>query len=218
MGVLIDDLTTQGTLEPYRMFTSRAEYRLQLREDNADLRLTEKGRELGLVDDARWSLFDAKRNAIAVEKDRLENIWLTPENEAGQQAAATLDEPISKETRAIDLLKRPGMTYARLAAVEAIGPGLEQEEWASQLEIQVRYSGYLDRQGQEIERRRANENLAIATDLDYAQIKGLSSEVREKLATVRPATVGQASRIPGVTPAAISLLLIHLKKLRSRAA
>lgn len=218
MGVLIDDLTTQGTLEPYRMFTSRAEYRLQLREDNADLRLTEKGRELGLVDDSRWAQFEAKREAIAVERARLEGIWLAPENDIGKSAAATLDEPISKETRALDLLKRPGMTYARLAAVEGIGAGLGDESWAAQLEIQVRYSGYLDRQGQEIERRRANENLAISAELDYAQIKGLSSEVREKLSSVRPATVGQASRIPGVTPAAISLLLIHLKKLRSRAA
>lgn len=218
MGVLIDDLTTQGTLEPYRMFTSRAEYRLQLREDNADLRLTEKGRELGLVDDSRWAQFEAKREAIAAERARLEGIWLAPENDIGKSAAATLDEPISKETRALDLLKRPGMTYARLAAVEGIGAGLGDENWAAQLEIQVRYSGYLDRQGQEIERRRANENLAISAELDYAQIKGLSSEVREKLSSVRPATVGQASRIPGVTPAAISLLLIHLKKLRSRAA
>jgi tRNA uridine 5-carboxymethylaminomethyl modification enzyme len=218
MGVLIDDLTTQGTLEPYRMFTSRAEYRLQLREDNADLRLTAQGRELGLVDDARWMIFNRKREAIEKERTRLSELWLTPENSAGKRAAAALGEPISKETRAIDLLKRPGMTYRRLAAVEDIGCGLSDDSWADQLQIQVRYSGYLDRQSQEIERRRKNETLEISTGLDYSAIKGLSAEVTEKLARVRPATVGQASRIPGVTPAAISLLLVHLKKRGSRAA
>ena len=218
VGVLIDDLTTQGTLEPYRMFTSRAEYRLQLREDNADLRLTPKGRELGLVDDHRWELFNRKREAIEAEHRRLSDIWLTPHNQAGRRATSMLGEPISKETRAIDLLKRPGMTYRRLAGVEGIGAELLEDEWAGQLEIQIRYSGYLDRQSQEIERRRSNEDLEIPSHTDYAKIKGLSAEVREKLSRVRPATVGQASRIPGVTPAAISLLLVHLKKHRSKAA
>jgi len=218
MGVMIDDLTTQGTLEPYRMFTSRAEYRLQLREDNADLRLTEKGRELGLVNDVRWNLFKQKRDAIDAERERLSGLWLTPENAAGREAVSILGEPVSKETRAIDLLKRPGLTYARLAEVEQIGARLENDSWADQLEIQIRYSGYLDRQNQEIEKRRNNENLQIAPDIDYSEIRGLSAEATEKLTKVRPATLGQASRIPGVTPAAISLLLVHLKKHRSRAA
>jgi tRNA uridine 5-carboxymethylaminomethyl modification enzyme len=158
------------------------------------------------------------RVAIHAAPARLSGIWLSPENPSGRQAAEALGEPISKETRAIDLLKRPGMNYRRLSEVPAIGVVLEQESWASQLEIEVRYSGYLDRQNQEIERRRGHEELAISSQLNYSAIKGLSSEVKEKLANVRPATVGQASRIPGVTPAAISLLLVHLKKLRSRAA
>lgn len=218
MGVLIDDLTTQGTLEPYRMFTSRAEYRLQLREDNADIRLTGTGRDLGLVGDDRWSVFDQKREAIEAETERLSNIWLAPGNSAGQAAEKLLGEPISKETRAIDLLKRPGMTYRRLAELESIGSQLEDSTWASQLEIHVRYSGYLDRQNMEIERRRNNESLEIPESTNYDDIRGLSSEVREKLARVCPATVGQASRIPGMTPSAISLLLVHLKKVRSKAA
>ncbi|MDX1555141.1 MAG: tRNA uridine-5-carboxymethylaminomethyl(34) synthesis enzyme MnmG, partial [Xanthomonadales bacterium] len=217
IGVLIDDLTTQGTIEPYRMFTSRAEYRLQLREDNADRRLTPTGRELGLVDDHRWDLFNRKREAIEAERKRLAGIWLTPDNAAGQEAAHVLSEPISKETRAIDLLKRPGMNYRRLAELQGVGTQLS-EDWAGQLETEIRYEGYLDRQRQEIERRKANEALELSADVDYSAIKGLSAEVSEKLAKVRPATVGQASRIPGVTPAAISLLLVYLKKHRSRAA
>ncbi len=217
MGVLIDDLTTQGTLEPYRMFTSRAEYRLQLREDNADQRLTAKGRELGLVDDRRWRQFSSKCAAIETERARLATIWLSPDNAAGREAERILGEPISKETRAIDLLKRPGMDYRRLSELDAIGARLE-DEWAAQLETEVRYSGYLDRQRQEIERRQSNEALGIDPQIDYSAIRGLSAEVSEKLARVRPTTVGQASRIPGVTPAAISLLLVYLKKHRSRAA
>lgn len=218
MGVLIDDLTTQGTLEPYRMFTSRAEYRLQLREDNADQRLTEVGRGLGLVDDQHWTTFNRKRDAIDAERERLSNMWLAPGNPAGQAAEKLLGEPISKETRAIDLLKRPGMTYRRLAAVESVGSKLEDDTWAGQLEIQVRYSGYLERQRMEIERRRSNENLEIPSEIDYGEIRGLSAEVREKLSNVRPATVGQASRIPGMTPAAVSLLMVHLKRIRSQQA
>jgi len=218
MGVLIDDLTTQGTLEPYRMFTSRAEYRLQLREDNADLRLTGKGRELGLVEKGRWNIFNSKRKAIEAERERLSGIWLAPGNSAGQQAQDLLGEPISKETRAIDLLKRPGMTYARLAEVEVIGSRLDEDSWANQLEIQIRYSGYLQRQTMEIERRRNNENLEIPEDTDFGEIRGLSAEVQEKLTKIRPATVGQASRIPGMTPAAVSLLMVHLKKTRSQEA
>ncbi|HKJ17368.1 MAG TPA: tRNA uridine-5-carboxymethylaminomethyl(34) synthesis enzyme MnmG [Xanthomonadales bacterium] len=218
MGVLIDDLTTQGTLEPYRMFTSRAEYRLQLREDNADLRLTGKGRELGLVENGRWNIFNSKRKAIEAERERLSGIWLAPGNSAGQQAQDLLGEPISKETRAIDLLKRPGMTYARLAEVEVIGSRLDEDSWANQLEIQIRYSGYLQRQTMEIERRRNNENLEIPEDTDFGEIRGLSAEVQEKLTKIRPATVGQASRIPGMTPAAVSLLMVHLKKTRSQEA
>ncbi len=218
MGVLIDDLTTQGTLEPYRMFTSRAEYRLQLREDNADLRLTETGRRLGLVDDDRWTGFNRKRDAIASENERLSGIWLTPGNAAGQQAEKLLGEPISKEIRAIDLLKRPGMTYQRVAQVDGIGSRLEDESWASQLEIQIRYSGYLQRQNMEIERRRNNESRRIPEGLDFTEIRGLSAEVQEKLSKIRPATVGQASRIPGMTPAAVSLLLVHLRKTGSQQA
>jgi tRNA uridine 5-carboxymethylaminomethyl modification enzyme len=218
LGVMIDDLVTQGTAEPYRMFTSRAEYRLQLREDNADLRLTEKGRELGLVDDARWRAFSAKRERIEQEGRRLQDIWVSP----GGALAASLQSvhgiAISKECRALDLLKRPELDYAALMAVEGLGPGAGDDRVAEQIEIQARYAGYLGRQLEDIERRQRNESTAIAADFDYGQVRGLSSEVREKLERVRPGTLGQASRIPGMTPAAISLLLVHLKKSRLQVA
>ena len=212
IGVMIDDLVTQGTLEPYRMFTSRAEYRLQLREDNADLRLTQKGRAYGLVDDARWRIFNAKRDAIGRERDRLSAIWLAPGN--GLSAALERDHglSLSKECRALDLLKRPEMDYAKLVAVDGIGPGVDDPQVAGQLEIEVRYAGYLDRQREDIERRRRHEGLAIPDAFDYGRVRGLSSEVREKLERARPDTVGQAARIPGMTPAAISLLLVFLRK------
>ena len=218
MGVMIDDLVTQGTLEPYRMFTSRAEYRLQLREDNADLRLTEKGHELGLVGDNRWNAFCSKRDAIEAERQRLHDIWVTPGNGLARLLETEYGIPVSKESRALGLLKRPEMDYRKLVAVEGIGPGVEDPSVAEQIEIQVRYAGYLDRQQDDIDRRQRNEHMSIANDIDYALVRGLSSEAREKLDQVRPDTIGQASRIPGMTPAAVSLLLLHLKKMRKRVA
>ena len=218
MGVMIDDLVTQGTLEPYRMFTSRAEYRLQLREDNADLRLTEKGHELGLVGDNRWNAFCSKRDAIEAERQRLHDIWVTPGNGLARSLETEYGIPVSKESRALGLLKRPEMDYRKLVAVEGIGPGVEDPSVAEQIEIQVRYAGYLDRQQDDIDRRQRNEHMSIANDIDYALVRGLSSEAREKLDQVRPDTIGQASRIPGMTPAAVSLLLLHLKKMRKRVA
>ena len=218
MGVMIDDLVTQGTLEPYRMFTSRAEYRLQLREDNADLRLTEKGRELGLVGDGHWDAFCNKRDAIEAERQRLNDIWVTPGNGLARSLETEYGIPVSKESRALGLLKRPEMDYRKLVAVNGIGPGVADPRVAEQVEIQVRYAGYLDRQQDDIDRRQRSERMAIANDIDYALIRGLSSEAREKLDQVRPDTIGQASRIPGVTPAAVSLLLVHLKKIRKRVA
>jgi len=218
IGVMIDDLVTNGTLEPYRMFTSRAEYRLQLREDNADLRLTPAGRDLGLVDDARWDAFTTKREAIGKETARLHEIWVTPESALGKAVSATCGVPVSKESRALDLLKRPELGYAQLLAVEGIGPGVSDIQVAQQVEIQVRYAGYLDRQQDEIARRLKHELSEINRDFDYGQVCGLSAEALQKLMAVRPATVGQAARIPGITPAAISLLMVHLKKTRQQAA
>jgi tRNA uridine 5-carboxymethylaminomethyl modification enzyme len=218
MGVMIDDLVTQGTLEPYRMFTSRAEYRLQLREDNADLRLTERGRELGLVDEGRWRVFCEKRDTMETERQRLSEIRVTPGNPFAKSLELTHGVKVSKESRALDLLKRPEMDYEKLQAVEGIGPGVSDPRVAEQLEIQVRYAGYLGRQQEDIERRRKNEGMLIGETFDYESVRGLSSEVREKLQNVRPDTIGQASRIPGMTPAAISLLLIHLKKSRRHVA
>ncbi len=212
LGVLVDDLVTQGTKEPYRMFTSRAEYRLQLREDNADLRLTAAGRELGLVGDVQWSAFEAKREAIEQESGRLSALWVTADNALGRAVNAELGITIGRETRALDLLKRPEVDYAGLVRAEGIGPGVADPRVAEQVEIQVRYAGYLQRQAVEIERSRRHEGEAIPDDFDYATVRGLSSEALEKLARVRPETVGQAARIPGITPAAVSLLLVHLKK------
>ena len=218
IGVMIDDLVTQGTLEPYRMFTSRAEYRLQLREDNADLRLTEIGRTLGLVDEERWNRFCKKSKGIESERQRLHEIWVTPGNTLGRRVESALGIPVSKEVRALDLLKRPEVDYQRLVEIEDIGPGVEDEQITRQLEVQVRYAGYLGRQQEDIARRRRHETMEIANDVDFGNVRGLSSEVREKLQNVRPDTIGQASRIPGVTPVAISLLLVHLKKLRQQVA
>jgi tRNA uridine 5-carboxymethylaminomethyl modification enzyme len=218
MGVMIDDLITQGTQEPYRMFTSRAEYRLQLREDNADLRLTETGRKLGLVGDRRWSAFCAKRDAIEAERARLNDIWVAPGNRHAKSLESLYGIGLSRESRALDLLRRPEMNYASLVAVEGIGPGVEDSKVAEQIEIQVRYAGYLGRQKDDIERRRKHEGTAIPEGFDYGRVRGLSSEVREKLERVLPDTVGQASRIPGMTPAAISLLLVYLKKERQQVA
>ena len=218
MGVMIDDLITQGTTEPYRMFTSRAEYRLQLREDNADLRLTEKGRGLGLVDEHRWRAFCEKRERIEAERARLRDIWVRPGNGLAAALEAAYGISLSRESRALDLLKRPELDYAKLVALDGIGPGVEDSRVAEQIEVQQRYAGYLGRQQEDIERRQRHEDMAIAGDFDYQRVRGLSSEVREKLERVRPDTIGQASRIPGMTPSAISLLLVHLKKARQRVA
>ncbi|WFC41883.1 tRNA uridine-5-carboxymethylaminomethyl(34) synthesis enzyme MnmG [Pseudoxanthomonas sp. SE1] len=214
LGVLVDDLITHGTKEPYRMFTSRAEYRLQLREDNADLRLTETGRMLGLVGDARWQRFEAKREAIARETGRLSALWATPANALGREVANTLGVQVSRETNVLDLIKRPELDYAKLVAVPSIGPGVDDAQVAEQVEIGVKYAGYLDRQRDEIERQQRNESTQIPVGFDFAGVRGLSAEVQQKLDRVQPETIGQAQRIPGMTPAAISLLLVHLERAR----
>ena len=210
IGVLVDDLITMGTREPYRMFTSRAEYRLVLREDNADLRLTEKGRELGLVDDERWAVFNAKREAIEQETQRLRSTWMQPNSEQGKAYSAQYGTPLTHEYSLLDLLRRPEVDYTAL--VELTGASDIPADAAEQVEIQAKYAGYIERQQDEIERLRQHEQTRLPEDLDYASLNGLSNEIRAKLADVRPQTLGQASRIPGVTPAAVSLLLIHLKK------
>ena len=210
IGVLVDDLITMGTREPYRMFTSRAEYRLVLREDNADLRLTEKGRELGLVDDERWAVFNAKREAIEQETQRLRSTWMQPNSEQGKAYSAQYRTPLTHEYSLLDLLRRPEVDYTAL--VELTGASDIPADAAEQVEIQAKYAGYIERQQEEIERLRQHEQTRLPEDLDYASLNGLSNEIRAKLADVRPQTLGQASRIPGVTPAAVSLLLIHLKK------
>ncbi len=214
LGVLVDDLITHGTKEPYRMFTSRAEYRLQLREDNADLRLTETGRALGLVDDARWQRFEAKREAIARETGRLRALWATPANALGREVADTLGVQVSRETNVLDLIKRPELDYTKLMAVPSIGPAVDDAQVAEQVEIGVKYAGYLDRQRDEIERQQRNESTPIPAGFDFASVRGLSAEVQQKLERVQPETIGQAQRIPGMTPAAISLLLVHLERAR----
>ena len=217
IGVMIDDLITRGTSEPYRMFTSRAEYRLLLREDNADLRLTETGRELGLVDEARFVAFRERRDAIAIEVSRLEKLRIGCESPLARELEARLDTPLKKDVSASDLLKRPGVGYGQLVAIEELGPGVERLDIAEQVETTIRYAGYLDRQRMEIERARDAETMEIPPDFEFARVRGLSAEVLEKLERQRPGTVGQASRIPGVTPAAISQLLVWLKRARSAA-
>jgi len=210
IGVLVDDLITLGTQEPYRMFTSRAEYRLILREDNADLRLTEKGRELGLVDDERWAAFEAKREGIVQEEQRLKSTWVRPGTPLGDAIAARFGTPLAHEYNLLNLLARPEIDYAGLAEVTE-SPVLDNQV-AEQVEIKTKYAGYIDRQQEEIAKLRASEDTKLPEDLDYSSISGLSKEIQFKLGNTRPATLGQAGRIPGVTPAAISLLLIHLKK------
>jgi len=215
LGVLVDDLITHGTSEPYRMFTSRAEYRLQLREDNADLRLTPLGRELGLVDDARWARFEARREAIERETRRLGALWASPNNAAGREAVATLGIELSRENSALDLLRRPELDYARLASLPAFAPDVPVDaDVAEQVEIETKYAGYLQRQRDEIARQQRNEDTKVPDGFDYAQVRGLSAELLQKLERVRPQTVGQAQRIPGMTPAAVSLLLVHLERAR----
>lgn len=211
IGVLIDDLITSGTREPYRMFTSRAEYRLMLREDNADVRLTPTGRELGLVDDLRWQKFNEKQEAVEREQQRLAATKLSPEKLDQQKVAEVLGEPLSKATNALELLRRPNVNYQTLMSLLdeslAVAP-----EVAEQVMIQVKYSGYINRQQNEIDRLQRNESLALPVDMNYKNVRGLSNEVREKLEATRPVNLGQAARISGVTPAAVSLLLVHLKR------
>lgn len=216
LGVLVDDLITSGTQEPYRMFTSRAEYRLLLREDNADLRLTEKGRELGLIDDERWAAFDAKREAIEREQQRLRETWLRPGQVNESEAERVLGSKLSKEVRGLEALRRPDVTYKSLMTLEGVGPGVEDPKVAEQVEVQAKYAGYIERQIEEIARHRKYEETVLPADIDYAKVGGLSNEVRQKLSDQRPQTVGQAGRIPGVTPAAVSLLLVYLKKTGSK--
>ena len=216
LGVLIDDLITRGTSEPYRMFTSRAEHRLLLREDNADLRLTEIGRRLGLVDNERWAAFETKREAIERESQRLRETWVRPAQLSEADAQRVLQSPLARESRAAELLRRPEVSYAGLMSLPGVGPGESDPQVAEQVEIQVKYAGYIERQREDIERQRRYEQLALPPDLDYAQVQGLSREVREKLSRHRPHTLGQAGRIPGMTPAAVSLLLIHLKRSPAR--
>ena len=212
IGVLIDDLVTNGTREPYRMFTSRAEYRLHLREDNADLRLSEIGFELGVVPPSRHDDVCRKREAIERETERLRALWATPANALGRAVDATLGIGVSRETTALDLLRRPGVTYRDLVGVDGIAPGVDEGVVAEQVEIAAKYAGYLARQRDEVERDRRRDDTAIPDDFDYAGVRGLSAEALAKFASVRPQTIAQARRIAGITPAAIALLLIHLKR------
>ncbi|MUJ37440.1 tRNA uridine-5-carboxymethylaminomethyl(34) synthesis enzyme MnmG [Aliivibrio fischeri] len=212
MGVLIDDLSTLGTKEPYRMFTSRAEYRLLLREDNADLRLTEQGRTLGLVDDVRWARFNEKVENMEQERQRLKDIWINPKSEQVEQVNAILKTPIAREASGEDLLRRPEVNYQSLVSIDGFGPALEDSQASEQVEIQVKYAGYIQRQRDEIEKSLRHENTKLPFDLDYKEVKGLSNEVVAKLSDAKPETIGIASRISGITPAAISILLVHLKK------
>ena len=212
IGVLIDDLITLGTQEPYRMFTSRAEHRLMLREDNADLRLTPIGRELGLVDDTRWAAFEARREAIEAERQRLRTTLVRPGDLPPEQAEAVLGGPLSREQTAEELLRRPGVGYAALTRLPGLGPPVADESVALQVETQIKYAGYIERQQAEIARNRRQAATPIPEDFDYAAVPGLSAELREKLARRRPGTIGEAERIPGMTPAAISLLLVWIRR------
>lgn len=219
LGVLVDDLITRGVTEPYRMFTSRAEYRLSLREDNADMRLTEQGRRLGLVDDLRWDMFSRKRDQVAAEIERLKSTWINPRTLAVHTAEALLGKQVEREYSLFDLLKRPQVSYDALMKVPQsdgsllAGPGIQETVSAEQVEIQVKYEGYVSKQQEEVEKQAAQEGQLIPEDIDYDSISSMSIEVRQRLKAARPATVGQASRISGVTPAAISLLLIHIKRM-----
>ena len=212
VGVLIDDLTSNGTIEPYRMFTSRAEYRLHLREDNADLRLTETGHTLGVVSQARFDALRTKREAVEREIQRLGALWAAPNNALGASIERQLGIAVSRETNALDLLRRPELDYAKLTSVPELAPTVAREDVAAQVEVQTKYAGYLERQREEIERQRRHENTSIPHSFDYDKVRGLSAEVLLKLKRSLPATIGQAARISGVTPAAISLLLVHLKR------
>ena len=212
LGVLVDDLISMGTKEPYRMFTSRAEYRLILREDNADLRLTEKGRELGLIPDERWAAFCAKRDAIEQETARLKSSWIVPNSPESAAINPKLETPINHEYSLLELLKRPGVVYADVANLKNVPDAAVTEQVAEQVQIAVKYAGYISRQANDIERMRRQENTALPVDMNYSVIEGLSNEVKQKLTLLKPETLAAASRIQGVTPAAVSLLLINLKK------
>lgn len=212
LGVLVDDLITQGVTEPYRMFTSRAEYRLQLREDNADLRLTETGRKLGIVDDARWRAFEKKREAIVLEEQRMRSTWVNPHHLPPDDALRVLGKNIEREYSLYELLRRPNVNYAGLLTLPGAGVAVEDEKVAEQVEIQAKYQGYIERQDEEIARNSHNEVMRLPDNLDYSQVRGLSIEAKQKLNQFKPETIGQAARIAGITPAAISLLLVHLKR------
>ena len=212
MGVLIDDLSTLGTKEPYRMFTSRAEYRLLLREDNADIRLTEKGRSVGLVNDLRWQRFNEKMENIELERQRLKDTWVQKDHHCVEEVNKLLKNPMSKEASLEDLIRRPEVRYEDLMKIEGLGPAITDKQASEQIEIQTKYAGYIDRQLDEIAKRNRNESTLIPLEFDYQQISGLSNEVVAKLKDARPETIGKASRISGITPAAISLLLVYLKK------
>ncbi|SFR56260.1 tRNA uridine-5-carboxymethylaminomethyl(34) synthesis enzyme MnmG [Thiomicrospira sp. ALE5] len=218
LGVLVDDLITLGTQEPYRMFTSRAEYRLLLREDNADQRLTEIGRAFGLVDDVRWAAYEQKLNALERETQRLKEVWIHPAHPEAKQAEALMNLPLSKEHTLFDLLRRPGVTYQALAELSVFGDQVVAADVVEQIEIEAKYAGYIERQLQEIEKTSREQNTPIPEDLDLERISGLSNEVKQKLRQHKPATIGMASRISGITPAAISLLLIFMKKHRAEVA
>ncbi|MCO4799958.1 MAG: tRNA uridine-5-carboxymethylaminomethyl(34) synthesis enzyme MnmG [Colwelliaceae bacterium] len=212
MGVLVDDLATLGTKEPYRMFTSRAEYRLLLREDNADIRLTEQGYNLGLVDEKRWRRFNEKMENIEIERQRLKSKWIQKDHPAVEKINSLLKNPISRENSLEDLIRRPEVKYDELMKVEGIGPALGDKQAAEQVEIQIKYAGYIDRQLDDIAKKKRHENTLIPFDFNYGQISGLSNEVVAKLSDAKPESIGKASRISGITPAAISLLLVYLKK------
>jgi tRNA uridine 5-carboxymethylaminomethyl modification enzyme len=217
LGVMVDDLITRGVSEPYRMFTSRAEYRLLLREDNADLRLTEIGRDLGVVDDERWARFSAKRDAVAQEKERLKSTWVNPRMVDIASAERVLGQGMEREYSLLDLLRRPQVSYQSLLTLPGAGEGVSDPQVAEQVEIQAKYQGYIERQQEEIERHHHYEALRLPPDMDYSRVHGLSIEVKQKLAQHKPETLGQAARISGVTPAAISLLLVYLKRMQGRA-
>lgn len=212
IGVMMDDLSTLGTREPYRMFTSRAEYRLLLREDNADLRLTGIGRELGLVDDERWGKFNAKMEQVEQERQRMRSTWIHPQHPSLEAVNALVNTPLTREQSLEELLRRPEVTYEALMAIEGVGPALPDTAAADQVEIQIKYAGYIERQHDEVEKQLRNENTLLPLDMNYHDVNGLSNEVIAKLNDAKPQTIGQASRISGITPAAISILLVHLKK------
>lgn len=212
LGVLVDDLITRGVSEPYRMFTSRAEYRLQLREDNADLRLTEIGRQLGVVDAARWGHFEKKREAITREQERLKATWINPKLLPQSEAERVLGSAIEREYSLVDLLRRPNVTYASLMTMPGAGPAVADKKVMEQVEIQTKYQGYIERQREEVSRHENYETTSLPQDLDYKSVRGLSIEVQQKLNQHKPETLGQAARVSGVTPAAVSLLLVHLKR------